>query len=497
MSEPRLVLHLREGVHARVSETLPGVEILPYPVGAPFSELVARARAAEADVHCFGDLVPGPLVMQPLLRLLARRGMRAAVTPATPSLHQLGFAPVAGGSGIGVQILPCHVLPGWFSAIPTGLLEEFGFFAGEEETLDFRLLRLSRTLAAAEVPVQSIGTPMRELDERLWARNTLLAQEETLARDFARCTEPTAVPHQLRVRPVGEWRRETPTPVSTGPLISLLCPAYKPDFVEEMIASVLAQGYQNWELLLLVDGPPAPSRAAYEALLAKYGSEPRIRAEFQENAGTGITRQRLFEWAHGEYVMFIDDDDTLAPACLGSFAACLLEDPALDVLRAGAQLFGLVNREMPPRPRVMVDGVSASLFEVNQPFCVRRALIASFGGLHGDPGFGGVGEDSDLFLRLDHAGARTALLPQALYGRRLSTLNQSLRFAGGSFTKHVQTLIRRQTLAGWSLDALTFNLEAGFVKQSAIYRAADGPRVLHCPTRYFNYNTLGDAEPKS
>lgn len=491
------VLHFREGILPPPGPAAPGLTVLPYSAELPFEQLAAQVRGTGADVHLFGDLVPPPLSLQLMARVLSRHGMRAAATPATPSLERLGYADAAAAQAgaVGAQIRPCRFLPGWCAAVPEALLEEAGFFAGDEETLDFRLLRVSRALAALGVPMVSIGTPLRELDERLWARNLLLALQGGLARDFAGQAGAEDVPHQLRVRQIGgELDVPPPPPASEGPKFSLLCPAYKPEFVEEMLASVLGQAYTNWELLMLVDGPPEASHAAFEALFAQHAGEHRLKPSFQANAGTGVTRQRLFERATGEYVIFIDDDDCLAEDCLGIFAACLDADPALDVIRAGAQIFGVVNRYLPPLQRLTVDGVSGSLFEVTQPFAVRRELITSFGGLHGDPGFGGVGEDSDLFMRLDRAGAKTRLIDRPLYRRRLSTLNQSLNFGGDTFTDHVHTLIRRHAPPGWSLDALTFNMEAGFVKQVATYKSVKGAGVLHCPSRYFNYNTLGESE---
>lgn len=489
------VLHLREGILPPPGPIAPGLTVLRYPAGAPFSALAAQVRGAEAEVHLFGDLVPPPMALQLMTRALGRHGMRAAVTPATPTLERLGYAePVSVQSGnVGAQIRPCQVLPGWCAAIPTALLEAAGFFEGGEETLDFRLLRVSRALAAQAVPMVSIGTPLRELEERIWARNLVLTLQDGLARDLSAVGIQENVPHQLRVTQIGEELEiAPPAPALEGPKFSLLCPAYKPEFVEETLASVMGQAYANWELLVLVDGPPEASHAAFEALFAKYAGEPRLKPAFQANAGTGVTRQRLFERASGDFVIFIDDDDCLGEDCLGIFAACLNADPDLDVIRAGAQLFGVVNRYLPPLRRLAVDGVSGSLFEVTQPFSVRRTLIASFGGLHGDPGFGGVGEDSDLFMRLDRAGARTRLLDRPLYRRRLSTLNQSLNFGGDTFTDHVHTLIRRHAPPGWSLDALTFGMEAGFVTQTATYKSVKGAGVLHCPSRYFNYNTLGE-----
>lgn len=494
MSEAGYTLHLREGLLPAGAPAPPGVTVAPYPAEAPFEALAAQVRARLDGVHLFADLVPPAIVVQLMARLLARNGMRAAVTPATPALERLGYAtPLAApGGATGVQIRPCQVLPGWCCAVPGTLLEAAGFFEGCEETLDFRLCRVSRALAAQGVPLLSIGTPLRELDERIWARELLMALQDKLAADFARVELPDAVPHQLRTRLLGEGiLDEPPSPVNSGPKFSLLCPAYKPDFFAEMLASVIGQPYPNWELLVLVDGPPEESRAAFEAFFASHTGESRLRPAFQANAGTGTTRQRLLERASGDYVIFIDDDDALAPECLGIFAACLREDPALDVVRAGAQLFGVVDRYLPPLRRLMVDGVSANLFEVTQPFAVRRSLVEAFGGLHGDPTFGGVGEDSDLFMRLDRAGARTRIIDRPLYRRRLSTLNQSLRFSGGLFSAHVHTLIRRHSPPGWVLDGLRFNLADGFVTQVATYKSVEGPQALHCPSRYFNYNTTG------
>lgn len=494
MSAPRIALHLREGILPPSPTPAQGMQLLPYPATAAPDRLLEKVRAVEADLHVFADLIPSGLALQAMLRGLVRHNFRAAVTPNAAALGRLGYmaAALGGEGGAGVQIRACELLPSWCTVLPTALLEPAGFFDGSEETLDFRLLRVSRTLVAQGVPMVSIGTPFRELDEAKWARGLVLTLQQALARDFARCEDPAQVPHQLRVSLVGEDQPADMELAENGPKFSLLCPAFKPDFVEEMIQTVIAQRYPHWELLLLVDGPGDASEAAFREIFARYAHEPRVKPGFQANAGTGVTRERLCRRAEGDFLVFIDDDDTLHPECLARFAGALQAEPGLDVVRGGAGLFGVVERYLPPLPRVMVDGVSASLFEVTQPFAVRRAVVDSFGGLHGDPGFGGVGEDSDLFMRLDRAGARTRLINLPLYGRRLSTLNQSLNFGGGDFTEHVRTLIRRHAPPQWSLDGLTFNLEGGFVTQVASYKSVHGPQVLHCPTRYFNYNTLGE-----
>ena len=95
------------------------------------------------------------------------------------------------------------------------------------------------------------------------------------------------------------------------PRLSIIVPVYNAErFLDRAVASVQAQSFSDWELILVDDG----SADGSPALLARYAAEDgRIRAFRQANAGPSAARNRGMEEARGEYLAFLDADDSLAP----------------------------------------------------------------------------------------------------------------------------------------------------------------------------------------
>jgi glycosyltransferase involved in cell wall biosynthesis len=76
------------------------------------------------------------------------------------------------------------------------------------------------------------------------------------------------------------------------------------------IDSVLAQTYENIEIIVVVDGEDAET----EELLKSYG-DPRLRYFTQpQSSGAPAARNRGFREARGEWIALLDDDDTWLPA---------------------------------------------------------------------------------------------------------------------------------------------------------------------------------------
>lgn len=98
-------------------------------------------------------------------------------------------------------------------------------------------------------------------------------------------------------------------------LVSIVVPSYnKGRYVREMVASVQAQTYPEWELLVVDDGSTDETRAILAELAA---SDPRIKLHPQEgNRGANYCRNLGVELAQGERIMFLDADDVLGPDCL-------------------------------------------------------------------------------------------------------------------------------------------------------------------------------------
>jgi glycosyltransferase involved in cell wall biosynthesis len=85
-------------------------------------------------------------------------------------------------------------------------------------------------------------------------------------------------------------------------------------FFEEAIASVLAQTYQHWELLLADDGSTDGSTAIAQKYAQIYPEKIRyLEHEDHQNRGMSATRNLGIRHAKGEYIAFLDADDVWLP----------------------------------------------------------------------------------------------------------------------------------------------------------------------------------------
>lgn len=92
-----------------------------------------------------------------------------------------------------------------------------------------------------------------------------------------------------------------------SPIISLICPIYKAEtYLQTCVDSVIAQTFEDWELLLINDGSPDKSGKICDEYAQK---DYRIKVYHKDNEGVCITRQFGIDHATGEYVIQIDPDD--------------------------------------------------------------------------------------------------------------------------------------------------------------------------------------------
>lgn len=105
-------------------------------------------------------------------------------------------------------------------------------------------------------------------------------------------------------------------------MISIVIPVYKSEkTLGSCLESLLAQTYGEIELICVVDG--SPDRCG--EICDHYAEvDPRIRVIKRENGGVSSARNRGIEEAVGEYLMFVDSDDTVEPDyCEKMWNACL------------------------------------------------------------------------------------------------------------------------------------------------------------------------------
>jgi glycosyltransferase involved in cell wall biosynthesis len=90
------------------------------------------------------------------------------------------------------------------------------------------------------------------------------------------------------------------------------------------VDSVLAQTYGDYELILVDDGSTDESGALCDSI----SEECHCRCIHQENGGLGAARNTGIEAANGEYLVFLDSDDFLAPETLSGLAEEMAKVPA-------------------------------------------------------------------------------------------------------------------------------------------------------------------------
>lgn len=106
-------------------------------------------------------------------------------------------------------------------------------------------------------------------------------------------------------------------------LVSIMMPAYNAEqYIAQAIDSVLAQTYQDWELIIVNDG----SLDRTPAILMEY-TDPRIRVIHQSNGGESIARNTALRHMRGEFVAFLDADDAYLEVHLELGIAYLIAHP--------------------------------------------------------------------------------------------------------------------------------------------------------------------------
>ncbi len=116
-----------------------------------------------------------------------------------------------------------------------------------------------------------------------------------------------------------------------SPFLSVIIPVYQVQaFLEECLDSVLGQDQSDLEVIAVDDCSPDHS----PEILDRYArSDTRVRVlHLEENVGLGRARNAGLEKATGEYVLFLDSDDSLTPGALRRIERAIRRNDDPDVL---------------------------------------------------------------------------------------------------------------------------------------------------------------------
>ena len=120
----------------------------------------------------------------------------------------------------------------------------------------------------------------------------------------------------------------------THPTVSVVMPVYNTArYVQSAVESVLAQSFDDFELLIIDD---AGSDNSIE--LCRQYKDPRIRVISQENRGLAGARNTGIRHAHGEMIAFLDSDDLWEPEKLERHVGHLKRAPDVGVSYAASRM---------------------------------------------------------------------------------------------------------------------------------------------------------------
>ncbi|MBI5189395.1 MAG: glycosyltransferase family 2 protein [Nitrospirae bacterium] len=122
--------------------------------------------------------------------------------------------------------------------------------------------------------------------------------------------------------------------------VSVVIPCYNhASYLPEAVASVVAQTFRDFEIIIVNDGSPDDTADVAGALVEKH-PDVRIRLLNKKNGGLPAARNSGIEAAAGEYILPLDADDVILPDTLMETVRVLDENPAVGVAYPRMGLFG-------------------------------------------------------------------------------------------------------------------------------------------------------------
>lgn len=243
--------------------------------------------------------------------------------------------------------------------------------------------------------------------------------------------------------------------------VSIIIPAFKAaEFIGEALASVAAQTFTSHEVIVVNDG--SPDTEELERELKRYPA--RLHYIKQENRGAAAARNAGLRAATGEFVAFLDADDTWLPNFLEK-QITLLKRTNADLVYADARLFGespLAGRTFmevqPSRGEVTPENLLAIKVTVLTSTVLARKEPILTVGLFDETLR--RGQDFDLWLRLAKRGARFAyqtdvlahhrIVESGLSGDTISQLKRTLAV--------LEAIKNKEVLTASENAALEFNM---------------------------------------
>ncbi len=120
--------------------------------------------------------------------------------------------------------------------------------------------------------------------------------------------------------------------------VSVIIPCYNyGPYLKSALEGLLRQSFQDFEVRVVNDGSTDDTERIAAAFTERFGG--RLHYVYQSNRGVSAARNRALKDAAGRYVLFLDADDVLDGAALGTFAAYLDAHPEYGMVYSNTEYF--------------------------------------------------------------------------------------------------------------------------------------------------------------
>jgi GT2 family glycosyltransferase len=297
----------------------------------------------------------------------------------------------------------------------------------KNQELEFKLNRIKNN------PIWKASTPARNAMHWVIRQRDRIRNQGSLRGVIAKIKykqiEKKAMTHYgTESFPSEEVRRQQESAVfEKMPLISILVPLYNtPEkFLRDMVESVLAQTYHNWQLCL-ADGSDPEHQAQVFSIVKEYQKDARALADpagsscrivyqkLEKNEGIAGNTNHCLELATGEYIGLFDHDDILHPEVLYWYVKAINEQDA-DYIYCDETTFkgDDINRmiTMHFKPDYAIDNLRANNYICH--FSVFKRTLLDGTELFRTK-FDGS-QDHDMILRLTDRAKHIVHVPKLLY----------------------------------------------------------------------------------
>lgn len=237
------------------------------------------------------------------------------------------------------------------------------------------------------------------------------------------------------------------------PLISIITPVYNIDskILKKTINSVLNQIYDNWELCICDDGSINIDTLNY--LKSIEGKYKRIKVIYsKKNIGISEASNEALKLAKGEYIAFIDHDDTIEPNALYEIVKILNLNKNIDLIYSDEDKITVNDKRFDPffKPEFSLDLLLSCNYMCHF-LVIKTKIIKELNGLRKE--YDG-NQDYDLILRVVEKTKNIYHIPKVLYHWRTTSKSTSLNsesklYAFSTGKKAIEDYLERNNINGY------------------------------------------------